>query len=178
MLGRRKLLMWAVSGLMVVWTGVLYAQLSAFAGHTLHPQVFWNFLRIAVKNAAFQADLESGKRSLELAQLVLSAPLQDVRLGSDIVVALPPDTARKDKNTFITFSSPETLQFYLAQELPAQGWKFTEGMGSVRFFRKDNHELSVVQQFYLGRDISSLKIDLRDLVETKDGKISPKKKTE
>ena len=151
MLGKRKLLMWIVSGLMVIWTGVLYAQLSAVAGHTLNPQVFWNFLRIAVKNAAFQADLESGKRSLELAELVLSAPLQDVRLGSDIVVALPPDTARKDKNTFITFSSPETLQFYLAQELPAQGWTAVDRLGSAHFFKKDNHQLSVVQQFYLGR---------------------------
>lgn len=170
--------MWVVSGLMIVSTGVLYAQLSAFAGHTLSPQVFWNFLRIAVKNAAFQADLESGKRSLELAQLVLSAPLQDVRLGSDIVVALPPDTARKDKNTFITFSSPETLQFYLAQELPAQGWTAVDRLGSAHFFKKDNHRLSVVQQFYLGRDISSLKIDLRDWVGLEDGNIDPKKKTE
>jgi hypothetical protein len=71
--------------------------------------------------------------------------------------------------SYITLATRQELDAYYSTTLPEAGWKFSDRMGAVRIYRKNNARLAISDSFYQGTRISQLNL-MVDGVDAKNSK--------
>lgn len=159
-----KKVVWTVAVIVIIVL-VGYLALSVSVKQVLSPKEFVRFSKVVVKATILH---RRGGEAINLAKEALRQGKygETIALGNTLFIYTLPNytTGFPDSNGVInhyaTFSNDTELYEYFHKELPEQGWEFTDQLGALYVFKKQDAKLAIIKKYYLTTGISELHVSV------------------